>query len=147
MKKIYILIICILFFCLLLLGSLLLTINDNSKEVIAYRDLSSNILEDSVWIELEKSDLNSLILKTYSNNILDIITSLENAIPVIFEVNGGQFADSNKNNFIIVSSFDSENTVSVSLPSGNNSYISKSTTLEEVLEDATRFFISKGKEV
>lgn len=145
MKKVYLLIIFILCFLLVLLLSLFLFIQPKEDDVVTYNDYSSVILNNSSWVTLDKSDFNSLILMTYSNNILDIISSLENAIPVIFEVNGGQFSKDNKNNFIVVSAFDTNNTV-LAYAKVDDGYEKFNSSLEEILENATRFFIINDEE-
>lgn len=145
MKKVYLLIIFILCFLLVLLLSLFLFIRPQEEAVISYKDYSNVILDNSSWVTLDKSDFNSLVLMTYSNKILDIISSLENAIPVIFEVNGGQFCKDNKNNFVVVSAFDTDNTV-FAYVKVNDEYEKFNSSLEEILENATRFFIINDEE-
>lgn len=145
MKKIFILIIAILCFVLILLASLFLY--DKPETEVQYRDYSEIILSNSSWINLDKSDLNSLLLKTYSNNILTIIDSLENSIPIIVEVNGGQFAKENKNNFIVASAFASSSNIYIYVPKENGTYEKGISSLEVLLENAVRFFVINDEEV
>lgn len=147
MKKLFIFIIFIFCFLLILLLSLLLhsTSNESEKEKV-YADYSQLILDNSSWITFTKNDFNSLLLKTYSENILTIINLLENSIPVIVEVNGGKFSPENKNNFIVASSFDVNGKVYVYLPNENN-YIKAVSSLEELLENAVRVLVINNEEV
>lgn len=141
MKKLFIFIIAIFCFLLILLLSLFLHSEPtkNGEEKV-YTDYSKLILDNSSWLNLSKSDFNSLLLETYSENILAIINSLENSTPVIIEVNGGKFSVENKNNFIVASSFDDTGKVFIYLPSGNN-YTKATSSLEELLENAVRIFV------
>lgn len=144
MKKIFILIIAILCFVVIMIASLFLY--DTPETEVTYRDYSEIILNNSSWVTLEKSDFNSLLLKTYSDNILTIISSLENSIPVIVEVNGGQFAKEN-NNFIIASAFYSSSDLYAYVPTDNDKYNKVITSLEALLENAVRFFVISDEEV
>lgn len=118
---------------------LLMKINDDNTSISSYKDYSNLIMENSSWKDFSENDFNSLVVKAYSTNVLSIIESLEKAIPVIIEVQGGQFSLT-KNNFIIASSFNSSNKVVIYLKNGN-SYIKKNISIESLLENATRFFI------
>lgn len=118
---------------------LLMKINDDNTSISSYKDYSNLIIENSSWKDFSENDFNSLVVKAYSSNVLSIIESLEKAIPVIIEVQGGQFSLT-KNNFIIASSFNSSNKVIIYLKNGN-SYIKKNISIESLLENATRFFI------
>ena len=146
MKKVFILIIIILSFLLILLSSLFLY-NFSDTKNIEYKDYSNIILDNSSWVNLNKEDFNSLVLKTYSENILAIINSLENSKPIIFEVHGGKFSNENKNNFIVASSFIDSNNIYIYVSLSNNTYEKRITSLEEVLENAVRFFIINDEEV
>lgn len=145
MKKIILLVILLLCFMLIFLASLLLT-NKEADMPIKYNDYSESILSSSSWVDLDSSDFNSLILGSYSINMSNIINSLEEAIPVIVEVYGGQFSNSNRNNFIVVSRFDENGNVNIYVPNGNGEYDKKVSSLEEVFENAVRFFITNNKE-
>ena len=117
----------------------LIKINTDDTSISYYKDYSNLIMENSSWEDFSENDFNSLVVKAYSTNVLSIIDSLEKAIPVIIEVQGGQFSVT-KNNFIIASSFNSSNKVVIYLKNGD-SYIKKSISIESLLENATRFFI------
>lgn len=145
MKKLFISLILVFVFLAILLLSVF--IDTPSKKEVVYKDFSEIILKNSSWVNLEKSDLNSIILLTYSDNVLRIIDSLENSIPVIFEVNGGKFSKENKNNFIVASSLASSNTAYIYVPDTTSEYTKLAISLEELLENATRFFIINDKEV
>lgn len=144
MKKIFILVIIMLSLILIMLSSLFLY--DESEETIVTKDYTDIILSNSSWSDFSKSDFNSLLLKTYSDNVLSILSSLEDAIPVIVEVNNGKFSEENKNNFIVMSSFASSSNVYIYLCNGT-SYEKKITSLESILENTVRFFMIDNKEV
>lgn len=147
MKKLFTFIILIFCFLLVLLLSLFLHSEPNGREKeIVYTNYSDLILDNSSWISVTKNDFNSLVLKTYSENILTIINSLEESLPVIVEVNGGRFSIENKNNFIVASSFDTNGDVYIYLPNGDN-YTKTSSSLEELLENAARVFVINDEEV
>lgn len=145
MKKILILIISILLFLIVLLVYAIFSNPDKSEE-IKWRDYSEIIQNNSSWITLDKSDYNSLLLKTYSHNILSIIGSIEEAVPVIVEVEGGLFSEDEKNNFLVVSAFASDENVYF-YRKDKDGYIKGIASLSRILEDATRFFVIDSEEV
>lgn len=144
MKKIFILIVIMLCLILIMLSSLLLY--KTEEEVIIPKDYSEIILSNSSWITLDNSDFNSLLLNTYSDKILTIINSLENSIPIIIEVHGGQFSKENRNNFIVASAFDASNNVYSYIPT-DESYEKITTSLEILLENAVSFLVINDEEV
>lgn len=146
MKKFIVPLIIILILTLLsLLAFALYSIYFNKQEAI-YTDFSSTILENSSWCALSKEDFNSLVLKSYSHNILTLLNSLESGIPVIVKVAGGTLAEEGKYNFIVASSFATSDTVYIYVKIGD-SYKKTTVSLEKLLEDADRFFVLKDTEV
>lgn len=146
MKKIIMLTVLILCFTLIMLISVCFFYSASNDDNAKYKDYTNTITSNSSWIELDKSDFNSIILKTYSDKILSFINSLESGIPVIVELEGGKYCDTGKNNFVVASGFTSSDAVSIYIKS-DNSYKQLLTSLEELLEYATRFFIIDDTEV
>ncbi len=144
MKKIIILTVVVLCFTLILIFSIALYNKPTNKTT--YKDYASLITSNSSWIDLNNSDFNSIILKTYSDKILSFIDSLENGIPVIVELEGGKYCEPGKNNFVVASGFTTSNAISIYSKS-DDSYNKLFTSLEELLEYATRFFIINDAEV
>lgn len=144
MKKIIMLTVFVLCFTLIMIFYLMFY--NEPQEEVKYKDYTEIITSNSSWIDLEKSDFNSLILKTYSNKVLTFIDSLENGVPVIIELEGGKLCETGKNNFIVASAFSSSDNVTVYMKS-DNSYTKLLISLEELLEYATRFFLLNNTEV
>lgn len=144
MKKIIILTIVILCFTLVMILSI--GFYNNSDDTIKYKDYTGIITFNSSWVELNNSDFNSIILKTYSDKILSFIDSLENGIPVIVELEGGKFCSPGKNNFVVASRFTTSDYLTIYRKT-DNSYEKLFTSLEELLEYATRFFVIDDMEV
>ena len=138
MKKIIMLVVIVLCFTFILVFSLLFY--SRPTEDLKYKDYTDIITSNSSWVALDKSDFNSLLLKTYSDKILAFIDSLESGIPVIVELDGGKFCEPGKNNFIVASGFTSDDGLSI-YEKSDNSYEKLLTSLEELLEYATRFFV------
>ena len=144
MKKIITLTVILLSLTLILIFSLLFYKQPTNE--VKYKDYTEIIKSDSSWVNLNKSDFNSIILKTYSDKILSFINSLENGIPVIVELEGGKFCSSGKNNFVVASCFTTSDYLTI-YQKTDNSYEKLFTSMEELLEYATRFFIIDDAEV
>lgn len=144
MKKIIMLTVFVLCFTLILIFSLVFY--HKPQEEVKYKDYTEIITSNSSWITFEKSDFNSLILKTYSDKVLSFIDSLENGVPVIVELEGGKLCETGKNNFVVASAFSSSDNVAVYMKS-DSSYTKLLISLEELLEYATRFFLIDNMEV
>lgn len=145
MKKIIILTIIILCFTLTIIFSITL-LYDKPVNETAYRDYTDLIVSNSSWVELDNSDFNSVILKTYSDKILSLIASLENGVPIIVELEGGKYCEPGKNAFVVASCFTETDAITI-YEKSNNSYNKLSTSLEGLLEYAKRFFIINDAEV
>lgn len=144
MKKIIMLTVFVLCFTLIMIFYLMFY--NEPQEEVKSKDYTEIITSNSSWIALEKSDFNSLILKTYSNKVLTFIDSLENGVPVIIELEGGKLCETGKNNFVVAAAFSSSDNVTVYMKS-DNSYTKLLISLEELLEYATRFFLLDNTEV
>lgn len=104
--------------------------------------LQEKILNNSSWITLKKEDLNGYLNGTYTPNVLSILNSLENAVPVIFQITSNKYSNVDGGIFIIASAFNSNNQVYVYYYNPEiNKYEKTVSSLEYILEDATAAFI------
>jgi len=72
---------------------------------------TDEILANGNWIDITPEDIDLLSNENYSENIKQIITSLENGIPVILKVEGGSFNKTGNGSYITLSAFDTEGKV------------------------------------
>ena len=73
--------------------------------------LQTQILNNSSWITLTKEDFYGYLNGTYTESVQKIITSLEEAIPVIFQTSNDKFGEFENYTFMVASAFDSSNNV------------------------------------
>ena len=116
--------------------------NSTSTDLEQESVLDGKILSNSSWITLEKEDFNGYLNGTYTPSILSIINSLENAVPVIFQITSNKYSDIDGGIFIVASAFNTQNNVFVYYynPETNN-YEKTVSSLEFILEDASAAFI------
>lgn len=149
MKKIIIFMLILLIMIISVLGFYLCkpSISDDansSKEDLA---LQEKILKNSSWLALKDEDLNGYLNGTYTDSILSIINSLENAVPVIFQITSNKFSNIDDGIFIIASAFDTKNDVYVYYYNPEiNKYEKTTASLAYLLEDAAAAFIYNGTE-
>ena len=102
-------------------------------------DLQEKILKNSSWKSLNENDLNGYLNGTYTNTVQSIISSLEEATPVIFKTSNTKFKNSE---FIVASAFYTSNNIHVYYYNKETDLYSKSSIpLENLLEDALAVFI------
>ena len=112
---------------------------DNSAHELA---LQEKIKSNSSWIYLKKEDFNGYLNGTYTTSVQTIITSLEEAIPVIFQTCNDKFGKFENSTFIVASAFSASNKVYIySYNQETNSYKKSLVTLESLLEDAVAAYI------
>ena len=148
MRKIIIAIILILILFSIIIG---ITLHISSKETITEntnKTLQEEILNNSKWILLNDDDFNGYLNGTYTKNINEIISSLEEARPVIFQISGEKFSNTEEGTFIVASSFNTSNKVYIYRYNYNqNKYVKGLYPLESILEYATSAFIYLDQEV
>ena len=106
--------------------------------------LQEKILNNSSWTYLSNEDLTGYINGTYTPAVQSIVSSLEEAIPVIFKTQNGKFKNST---YIVASAFDTSNNIYVySYNKETDKYSKTSVSLESLLEDAIAVFIYNGTE-
>ena len=117
--------------------------------ITSHDDLKSKVLNNSEWIALSSDDLNSYMFNSYTPTMEKVITSLEEAVPVIFKIYGSKFSNAKDGgSFIIASSFTSNNDVYIYYYDfSQEKYIKKTTSLLSILEAATSVFICTNPEV
>lgn len=106
------------------------------------------ILDNSSWIYLNEEDFFGYLNGTYTEPVQKIITSLEDAIPVIFKTSNDKFGNFENSTFIVASAFDISNKVYVYYyDTESNSYIKNLTSFESLLNHSLAAFIySKTEE-
>lgn len=118
----------------------------SSKEPVYNLDsslaLQEKILNNSSWIYITEEDFYGYLNGTYTNSVNTIITSLEEATPVIFQTSNDKFGDHKSGTFIVASAFNTSNQVYIyHYNKETNSYQKSLTSLENLLEDANAVFI------
>jgi len=106
---------------------------------------SDEILANGEWISLTSKDIDLLSNDNYTDNIKQIISSLENGIPVILQVNGGILDKSGTGNYITLSAFDKEGNV-ITYIKGKNEFQKASIDFYLALENASAAFIITNEE-
>lgn len=141
----------IVIFLMIVFTILLFTLNiiNKSSTSINFEKLENTIEDNSKWIELSSEDFNSLLLGNYSSNILAIINSLEESIPVILQISDSKFSsDKEPGTFIVATCFDKDNNVYFYTYNQETSkYTKKLSSLNTILESATAVFILQDTEV
>lgn len=144
-------IIIIIMFLIIISTILLIVLNiiNNSTTKINYEKLEDTIVDNSKWIELSTEDFNSLLLGNYSSNILKIINSLEESIPVILQISDSKFSTNKESGtFIVATCFDKNNNVYFyTYDLKSSTYTKKLSSLDTILESATAVFILEDTEV
>ncbi len=148
MKKIIIAIILFLIFVVLALFLTFSFLNKEANVKNNYEDLQQKIINNSKWLALSQDDINGYIGNTYTDTMKKVVNSLEEAIPVIFQISGSKFSNSTDGSFIIVSAFTPSNNVYIYYYDfSRKKYVKETTTLSSVLENATNVFICTNPEV
>lgn len=106
---------------------------------------SDKIIASSKWLELSSNDIDLLATENYSENVKQIIDSLEKGIPVILYVEGGIFNTSGNGTYITLSAFDTEGNVIVYQKNGEE-FEKTSMDFYLTLEGATSAFIVTNEE-
>ena len=109
--------------------------------------LKESILNDSSWLYLNTEDFYGYLNGTYTTNIQTLISSLEEAIPVIIHTSNDKFIGNEDMTFIVASAFDTTNRVYTYYKNPEtNKFIKKLVSLETLLEDANAILIYNKKE-
>lgn len=143
MKKIVILLLAVLIIIVAAFGFYLYfspqKTTSNSGSNLA---LQEKILKNSSWIYLTEEDFYGYLNGTYTDSVNTIISSLEEATPVIFQTSNDKFGNSESGTFIVASAFNTSSQVYTYHYNGEtNSYQKSLTSLENLLEDANAVFI------
>jgi len=142
MKKIVILSLIFLIVVATIFSIYLYSDNKSSPELIVDSGLQEKILNNSSWITLSNEDLNGYLNGTYTPSVLSILNSLENAVPVIFQITSNKYSGVDGGIFIVASAFNSNNNVYVYYYNPEtNAYEKTASSLEYILEDAISAFI------
>jgi len=148
MKKLAIFILIVLSILALLLSIFLyssLSSDTNTREKDS--KLQEAILKQSDWIYLTEEDFYGYLNGTYTSSVQTIISSLEEAVPVIFQISGGKFEADGVGTYVVASAFNSSNEIYVYYYNSNkNKYIKNLYSLEYLLEDAAAAYIYNGTE-
>lgn len=140
MKKLIALAICVFLMIGTIIGIYIYSINISSKNVPDNSALKKELLTNYSWITLTKEDFNGYLNGTYTSSIKNMITSLEEAIPVIIHTSNSRFG--NDGTFVVASAFDASNKVYIYYyDSDFNEYKKTSVKLESLLEDADSIYI------
>lgn len=147
MKKIAIIVLIILIIFASIFGIYILTYDNTPSQPVADMELQTQLLNNSKWIYLTKEDLNGYLNGTYTSNVQKIISSLEEAIPVIFQTTTKQFGGLENGSFIVASAFDLKNNVYIYYYSpSENIYKKNATSLANILDDSAAAYIYTGTE-
>ena len=143
MKKLAILIVIILMIIVLIFGGYLyFSSTPKSIDSPVNSELEEKILAKSSWTYLEKEDFYGYLNGTYTPAVQKIISSLENAVPVIFNTSNDKFAKSENNTFLVASAFNAQNKVYIYHYNVETSkYIKSLVSLENLLEDSNAVYI------
>ena len=142
MKKLIALAICVFLMIGTIIGIYIYSINISSKNVPANSALKKELLTNYSWITLTKEDFNGYLNGTYTSSIKSMITSLEEAIPVIIHTSNSRFGNNDSGIFVVASAFDTSNKVYVYYYDLDfNEYKKTSVKFESLLEDADSIYI------
>lgn len=148
MKKIIIAAIFFLIFVFFVVFMAFNFLNKKNDTTNTYEDLQQKIINNSYWLTLSKDDINGYIAKSYTDTMKKVINSLEESIPVIFQISGSKFSNNENGSFVVVSAFTPSNDVYIYYYDfSKNKYVKKTSTLSDVLENATNVFICTNPEV